>query len=309
MEKVHLKETLFHGTPAFPVAIYNNKFDKQYTLLAHLHYHNEFELLVATKGTLSVQIEENSYQLSEGEGLFINSGLLHIITANADEDHGFIAIVFDFTIICNEYDSAFGKYIHPLMNGTLKVPVRLTTELCSFVHSICSIYESSSFGFELYIKQSLIQIFYLLVRNSMTTTLPIQNTKSIMIKNVLDYIEKKYSEQISLQDMADYAHISKEYLCRIFRAMSDSSPIEYLNRYRIRQSTKLLINTNREISDISTSCGFNNSSYFNKLFLRHIGCTPTEYRKNHTQRVQPVLPDVSIHLNKNCSARCPVSTS
>lgn len=282
MEKNHLKEAMLHGTPSFPVAIYNNKFDKQYTLLAPLHYHNEFELLVATKGTLNVQIEEATYILSQGEGLFINSGLLHIINSNDDVDHGFIAVVFDFTMICTEHDSAFNKYIRPLINGTIKVPILLSKEICSLIYDIGSAYEASSFGFELYIKHSLIQIFHLLVKDSKITTLPIQNTKSILIKNILDYIENNYSEPISLQDMADYAHISKEYLCRIFNVMSDTSPVEYLNRYRIRQSTSLLIHTSRSISDISLSCGFNNSSYFNKIFLRHMGCTPSEYRKKNT---------------------------
>jgi len=289
--KFNLKETLLHGTPSFPVAIYNNSFDKQYNLLAPLHYHGEFELLVATKGTLSVQIEEHTYILSKGEGLFINSGLIHVINSGDNVDHGFIAIVFNFKIICNEYDSSFSKYIQPLMNRTLKVSVKLTPDMCDLVHSICSAYESASYGFELYIKQGLIQIFHHLVKDSKTTTLPIQNTKSILIKNILDYVEKNYSEQITLQDMADYVHISKEYLCRVFNAMSDTSPIEYLNRYRIRQSTSLLIHTDKAVSDIALTCGFNNSSYFNKLFLRYIGCTPREYRKKNTSADFSTLVD------------------
>ncbi len=282
MNKDDLKETLLHGTPAFPVAIYNNTFDKQYSLLAPLHYHNEFELLIATKGSLSVQIEENTYVISKGEGLFINSGLLHVINSYDNVDHGFIAIVFDYTMICTDRSNSFNKYIQPLINGTLNVPTKLSPEICNIVYSIDSSYEDSSFGFELQIKHLLIQIFYLLVKDSKLTTLPIQNTKSILIKNILDYIEKNYSYSISLQDMADYAHVSKEYLCRIFNVLSDTSPIDYLNRYRIKQSTSMLIHTDRDISDISSSCGFNNSSYFNKLFLRYIGCTPTQYRKNNT---------------------------
>ena len=87
MERENFRETLQHGTTAFPVAIYNNTFPKHHQLLAYLHYHNEFELLVATKGTLCVQMEENSYIIPQGEGIFINSGRLHTITAENQGAH------------------------------------------------------------------------------------------------------------------------------------------------------------------------------------------------------------------------------
>ena len=282
MDKRNLREALVHGTPDFPIAIYNMTFEKQCRLLAPLHYHNEFELLVASKGALSVQIEENTYTLSEGDGIFINSGLLHMISAADNESHGFIAIVFDYSILCTEHDTVFNKYIQPIINGTLLVPAILAPDVCKIVRSVCIAYEDACFGFELYIKQSLLHILHLFVQSSEPTTLPVQNTKSIIIKNVLDYVEQNYSEQISLQNMADYIHISKEYLCRVFNIMSDTTPVEYLNRYRIKQSTYLLIHTDRSIADIALSCGFNNSSYYNKLFLRYMGCTPTKYRKLHT---------------------------
>lgn len=281
MRNDRLKETLIHGTPDFPVAVYNNTFDRQFNLLAALHYHTEFELLVATKGSLSVQIEETLYCVKEGEGLFINSGLIHSISSSDNSEHGFIAIVFDFHFLCTEHDVTFKKYIQPMINGTLKVPVTLPPHACKLVHTIKNAYENNSFGFELYAKQALLEIFHLFLEDSETTSLPVQSTKSLLMKNILNYVEQHYADSISLLDMAEHAHISKEYLCRIFNAMSDTTPVEYLNRYRIRQSTTLLVHTDRSISDIALSCGFSNSSYFNKLFLRYMSCTPSEYRKNY----------------------------
>jgi len=286
MDKHNFKEKLIHGTPAFPIAVYNNTFDKQYNLLAPLHYHNEFELLVATKGSLSVQIEENIYELSEGDGIFINSGLLHIINSTDDQNHGFIAIVFDYSLICNNHDITFTKYIQPLYTNTIVPNNKLSTEICNKIKLINAAYEDAHFGFELFIKHCVTEILHSLIKDSIHTTLPIQNTKSLIIKNVLDYIEQNYAEDISLQDMADYVHISKEYLCRVFNSMSDNTPIEYLNRYRIRQSTIAITHTDKTISDIALSCGFNNSSYFNKIFLRYMNCTPTEYRKNNTHIIK-----------------------
>lgn len=79
--------------------------------------------------------------------------------------------------------------------------------------------------------------------------------------------------------MAEYVHTSREYLCRIFNEITSVSPVVYLNHYRIQQSTFLLLDKSMSISDIAFSCGFHNSSYFNKLFKRYMGCTPTEFRE------------------------------
>ena len=283
MDKIGLIEKSSHGTPSFPVAVYNMFFDKDTNILAPLHYHNEFELLVATKGSITVQIEENTYNLQQGEGIFINSGLLHVIKSENNDEHAFIAIVFHYSIICNKKDTIYSKYIKPLIDGEIQINLLMDSYICNLIEKICDSYTNQNHGYELYIKQLLIDIVYNIIKTSTITAQPNQNAKSILIKQVLDFIEDNYSEQISLQDMAKNAHISKEYLCRIFSSMYDTTPVEYLNRYRIRQSTSELLDETRTVSDIALSCGFNNSSYYNKLFLRYIGCTPSEYRKKNNK--------------------------
>lgn len=282
MERENFRESLQHGTTAFPVAIYNNTFGRHQELLAYLHYHNEFELLVATKGTLCIQMEENSCVIAPGEGIFINAGRLHTITVQDEGEHGFIAVVFDYTLVCNEHETAFTKYLQPLINGKLRIGEKLSAEICELVCSVCRVYEAGEFGSELYIKQCLLHIFYLLLKGAEDTKHTLQNSKSRLVKEVLDYIKKNYGEPLSLPLLAEQVHVSKEYLCRTFRALSNSSPIEFLNRYRIRQSTFLLVQTDKSISEIAQTCGFNHSSYYGKLFYEYMGCTPTEYRKRNT---------------------------
>jgi len=281
MEKESLKESLQHGTTAFPIAFYPMKFPKEQQVLAHLHYHNEFEFLVATKGQLLVQIEGESYSLLAGEGLFINSGLLHTITADnsSPEETGFIAIVFDYSILCREHDITYENYIHPLLNGTLQPSPILSSECCNTICELFHANEKGDFGYELFVRHCLLRMFYLLLKDAKPAKLSVQNTKSTVIKTVLDYMKQHYPEPVTLQQLAEKAHVSKEYLCRLFHRLSGSSPMEYLNRYRIRQSTFLLLQTDERISDIALSCGFSHSSYFGKLFLEYMGCTPTEYRK------------------------------
>ncbi len=282
MNKNQLRELLNHGTPAFPVAMYNNFFEEDTTVLAPLHYHNEFELFLATKGDILVQLEDTSYILKEGEGIFINSDLLHTITANSAGKHSFIALVFDASFICSKYEVIYSKYILPVMSGEITVFPMLPDNICKQITDIFHIFTSEEIGYELQIKNAVLSIFTDLLKHSASTDISIPNAKSQLIKTVLNYIDENYADNITLQSMADSAHISREYLCRIFGTMSDVSPIVYLNRYRVRQSTLLLTNTDKTISEIATLCGFNGSSYYNKMFLRFIGCTPKEYRKKYT---------------------------
>lgn len=282
MREESLKEPSQHGTPDFPVALYNNHFNGQYDLLAPLHYHREFEFLVITKGIVNIQIEKESYTLQKGEGVFINSGFIHRISSADKTEHGFIALVFDYSLLCNESDKIFMSYIKHILNQSLLLPISLSKEICMQVEKLCSIFEQASFGYEFYIKSSLYHILFVLIQNARKVKTPVQNVKSNMIKTVIDYIKENYSKIISLQELADYIHISREYLCRMFHEITSVSPVVYLNQYRVQQSTLLLLDKNKNISDIAFSCGFHNSSYFNKLFKRYMGCTPTEFREKST---------------------------
>ena len=279
LQKNDLKEHATRGTVSFPIEIYDKTFDSQFTLLAPLHYHSEFELLLATKGQLSVQTETALYQLSEGQGLFINANQLHAIDAQGNGIHGFIAIVFDYRTLCHSGDILFTRYIHPLMNGQLQINHRLPQKICQIICKLNTIYHEENYGFEIEIKQQLLFIFQQLLKEATPTNFPISNSKSTLVKEVLNFIETNYYSPITLQDLSDYVHISREYLCRIFSQVSDVSPITYLNQYRINKSMELLLETDKNITEIAGLCGFNHCSYFNKIFLQYVGCTPGEYRK------------------------------
>lgn len=280
MQHTHLKENARHGTPDFPIGIYNMAFDSYTTMLAQLHYHSEFEFLVVTRGKIAVHTENEVYQLSEQQGLFINTNQLHMITAADEGAHGFIAIVLDYRMLCSQSEILFTKYVYPLMNGTLKITHLLKPEICSILYRIHTTYEYPAFGSEIVVKQLLLHCFGLMLKDATAEERPVHSSKSKLVKEILDYMENNYTEQITLSDMAAHVHISREYLCRIFSRMSGMSPITYLNRYRVQKSMELLLETDKSITEIAHLCGFNHSSYFNKLFLGIAGCRPTEYRKN-----------------------------
>ncbi len=75
--------------------------------------------------------------------------------------------------------------------------------------------------------------------------------------------------------------MSEGQFCRIFKQTMNRTPMQYIMRYRIMQSCRMLIDTNKKIAEIANETGFNNISYYNKVFLNIVGCTPKQYRKSN----------------------------
>lgn len=280
MSRNSYKEKLIHGTPTFPIAIYEKHFSEDIDILAPLHYHREFELLIATSPSLCINLENTSYTLKKGEGLFINSGLLHVIRAASPQESCFIAVVFDISLLCSEMENIYLKYLQNIIEQTIHVQPKLSEKAAGLVFEIATLFQHAQPGYELLIKARLLEIFFCLIKNSPPAAAPVYSPKRQLVKDVLRYIRENYAKPITLQSIADSVHLSKGYLCRLFSSMADVSPIVYLNRYRIEQSTELLLKSHASISEIALQCGFNHVSYFDKMFLRFIGCTPAQYRKN-----------------------------
>src|SRR5699024_3394180 len=89
-------------------------------------------------------------------------------------------------------------------------------------------------------------------------------------------------ESITLDQLAELAHINKYYLVHAFRKAYGTSPINYLISRRIQESRFLLTNSNHSLSQIARILGFSSLSYFSQSFHRTEGVSPMEYRKLHT---------------------------
>ena len=103
---------------------------------------------------------------------------------------------------------------------------------------------------------------------------------SAVVKYVVAYLQQNYQRAISRQEVAAAVSVSKDYLSHIFQQELGLSPWEYLNRYRIQQAKTLLRNTHESITVIAGQVGFDDLSYFNRVFRKHVGRPPSQYRDN-----------------------------
>lgn len=99
------------------------------------------------------------------------------------------------------------------------------------------------------------------------------------INNVKVYLTNNFEAKVTLEDMAEMAHMSPSYFHNAFKTFTGKTPYEFLAEKRILNAKRLLINTDLPISEIAEKCGYTSQSYFNYAFKQGSGRTPKEYRK------------------------------
>lgn len=270
-------EDMKHGTKDFPVGIHDTVCESGFALYPHIH--REFEFLVMKKGKGTVYIEEEKFEISEGEGVFINSEELHIGVKTNNEYAEFFAIVFAPEVFGNLYmDAIVQKYVEPVLKKKIR-PVRRLDK--NTVELLYKIREKPS---ELKIKAMLYDIWDECIKSAEENE-TLQKSKAVdEAKSVMAYIRENCDKNITLEDMARQVNISRGYLCREFKRITHMTPFEYLIESRIDKGCELLKNTDLPVGEIAQRCGFNSFSYFTKLFGERVGCSPKEYRQKCGQR-------------------------
>lgn len=100
-----------------------------------------------------------------------------------------------------------------------------------------------------------------------------------MISKTLDYIADNYMQDIKVEELARYIHISETHFRRVFSTYMKMSPLEYINTVRIQAACEFLKTTDEPIADIAYKCGFTTNSTFNRNFKQIMGMPPVEWRK------------------------------
>lgn len=111
---------------------------------------------------------------------------------------------------------------------------------------------------------------------SMFNYIPSKNSE--LIKRAMLYISDHFNTPLTLEDVAAHVHLHPSYFSTMFKNSTGSSFKEYLNMVRIEESKRLLSNTDYSIIDIAIATGFEDQSYFSKVFKKYTGLTPKQFR-------------------------------
>ena len=138
--------------------------------------------------------------------------------------------------------------------------------------------ETESFNELRDVCESLIE---LITKNMLSS---IYSGRSQIVTKALQFINKNYKEKISLKDIEHNLHVNSSYFSTLFKQEMGQTFTDYLNSLKIGHACQLLADTNLSIIDISLSTGFEDQSYFTKVFKKAMGMTPKSYRSTHANK-------------------------
>ncbi|MDQ6419779.1 response regulator [Paenibacillus sp. LHD-117] len=110
------------------------------------------------------------------------------------------------------------------------------------------------------------------------------------IDKALDYIRGHYLESMTLQQVADYVHVSKNYFSILFKKITGQNFIDYVITLRVQRAKELLGGTELKVYEVAERSGFNDVKYFSKLFKKMTGHSPVEYRERRLPPASAVQP-------------------
>lgn len=249
------------------------------------HWHEHLQIFYIVSGQGYISCAARSYNVFPEDIIIVNSREIHYLESR-DNDFKFYLIRIDLPFLfSNQIDLCQTKYLAPLSENLILFNnlVRNNSDITSCIDVIIHEYYSQEIGYELAIKSSLYSLMVLLMRNCIDKFVtPKQLTHKInttkRFHKIFDYIETNYSHEMSSSDLAEIAHISPYYFCRIFKQVTGRTPTEYINEIRLRKSIELLKTDSMSITEIAMNCGFNDINYFSRVFKKRYGISPSKFQ-------------------------------
>lgn len=109
---------------------------------------------------------------------------------------------------------------------------------------------------------------------------------SSLVEAAVNFIDRYYSQDISIQGLAEHLFTSREYLARCFREEMGQSPSHYLQDKRLNEAKQLLRFSKLSIAEVASLIGYKNGQYFSRIFKQKVGCSPSHYRKQGHKSTQ-----------------------
>lgn len=281
----NMMETIQHGSKEYPFHFYYDNLELFDFHCIEWHWHTEFEFVYVETGTVYFGISDKQFALSEGQGVFINSKILHRYFSQGN------AIVPNFVLmpyfIAAQDSLIYQKYVLPIMASPMDYQIfsqdiPWQAQALSLMREMMAAQENAS-DVELVNSYLIQKIWHILYQNTDVEHMGKKENYSASsqarLQLMMQYIHQKFAYNISLSDIADQAKVSKSTALNLFQRYLGISPVTYLVNYRLQEAAKLLASTEKKVTVISKDTGFDSVDYFCKAFKKYYNLTPTEYRK------------------------------
>ena len=249
-----------------------------------IHWHNSIEIIFVLEGTINVLIESGNYEVLERELEIINCDEAHRLYSK--EKNKVLVFHMDPTFFEKYYNDMENTYFYTNSSEEGAQQEEKYDILRKYLSILaCEVIQKSE-NFDDQIESILIKLLFHLINNFHYLNYGEKELKENEIQfqryhRISKYIYNNYMNKISLQDIASLEYLSSYYLSHQIKDMAGTNFKELLNNVRVDESIKLLLDTDKTLSDISLDVGFSHTRYYNKSFKAYYKCTPLQFRKKY----------------------------
>ncbi|HEY5561100.1 MAG TPA: AraC family transcriptional regulator [Clostridiaceae bacterium] len=264
-------EPHIHDDPSFPIIFHLDYIKRGAIFLTH--WHESMEILFVIEGSITVLSDAKSITANKEDIVIINSNNIHHIQS-LEEISEYYCLIIDKKL-CEE----FGLYIEEIVFERL-----IKDKTCSLKFNVIKneLLQKKVF-YKAAVKSAIIDLLIHFYRGFTLSESPLsnklENSKIEIIKKSIKYIRNNYNKSISTADAALEIGLSKSYFCRIFKEITGYTPVFYINYIRCFNGKKLFQSGKYTVSEVALLCGFDNLSYFSKIYKKHMGCLPSLNKK------------------------------
>ena len=288
------RELCIHGSETFPMTVNHDDLWMFEGKNVPIHWHNELEISLPRLGNARYQVYQKSYEVHPGEGLLLNRNVPHSCDS---ADNGCTL----YTTILVRPDFLYGDLgsdverncFRPFLQNSALPCILLTgkeewsREALKKLNQVDTLFEEKPYCYELRIKGLLCEAFSLIFsacQSEVTKAVPASQRELERLEQILNYLHEHSESVVSLKELADQVHLSREVCCRFFRKMTGKTVTRYLEEYRVNQSFSLVQSGQYSMTQIADMVGFSNASRFAGAFRKQFGCNPGEYNSLKRQK-------------------------
>ena len=272
----------------FPYLVLHVENDRSYPLnpgFRVMHWHEDLQFIYVIEGTVCVKTLETEEILAAGEGIFINKNVVHLVEKISSCKYK--SFLFPAYFISFYLGSPATKFTQSITenSGVSLVALHKTTAWCAealqILQSLVRLEEKKDALYCYEVLSKLSALWLMMLRNTPIPDTVSNHTASFRTQKFLQYIEAHYAEEVTLDDLAKSANVSKSECLRCFKSTLRTTPYKYLMDYRLSRAEKLLKETDLPVSEIALMTGFNGQSYFGKCFKEKMRYSPSSYRRKN----------------------------
>jgi xylan 1,4-beta-xylosidase len=263
------------------------------------HWHRDIEFLLIINGAVLVQSDFQEHLLRKGDLYLIGSGDIHI-THEAGDNNLMLVLQVDPAFI-EKHDPDITRREFDFNNVFSRDPdLPVFSTIRKIMATVMWEMRIQKHGYAIKIEGLVNELFSILLRE-FTHTLRGTKAEEVFdrenadnyprIRRIIQLVEKKYDEKLSLAEIAEKERLSLGYLSRFFKEKTGCKFTEYVNLIRVKKSLPELAKTDRKITDIALDTGFADVKAYNTFFKRTYKTTPSKWRNEH--RKKPANPDLT----------------